>query len=76
VIEAKGMTAEFIRDRLFKPFQTTKETGMGIGVFECQQYVQQIGGSIEFESTPGVGTCVRVLSRRRGIRRIGPRHDG
>jgi putative PEP-CTERM system histidine kinase len=63
----KGMTAEFIRDRLFRPFQTTKETGMGIGVFECHQYVHQVGGSIAFESTPGEGTRVRVR-----LRAVGP----
>jgi hypothetical protein len=59
----KGMTAEFIRDRLFKPFQTTKETGMGIGAFECHQYVQQVGGRVEVVSEPGNGTRVRVWLR-------------
>ena len=58
-----GMTAEFIRDRLFRPFQTTKDMGMGIGAFECQQYVQQVGGSIEVQSQPDVGTQVRVRLR-------------
>lgn len=58
-----GMTAEFVRDRLFKPFQTTKETGMGIGAFESQQYVNRIGGRIEVESEPGAGTRVRICLR-------------
>ena len=61
--EGKGMTAEFIRDRLFRPFQTTKETGMGIGAFECHQYVRQVGGRVEVESEPGKGTRVRVRLR-------------
>jgi len=61
----RGMTPEFVRERLFKPFQTTKETGMGIGAFECQQYVQQVGGSIEVESSPEGGT--RVLVRLRSV---------
>ncbi|HSO48610.1 MAG TPA: ATP-binding protein, partial [Rhizobiaceae bacterium] len=61
----KGMTAEFIRDRLFRPFQTTKESGMGIGVFECHQYVQQIGGRMEVKSAVGEGTQVQV--RLRGV---------
>jgi putative PEP-CTERM system histidine kinase len=64
VDRGRGMTPQFIRERLFKPFHTTKETGMGIGAFECQQYVQQVGGTIEVESSPGAGTriCVRLRS--------------
>ncbi|MGH6623339.1 MAG: ATP-binding protein, partial [Burkholderiaceae bacterium] len=58
--QGKGMSADFIRDRLFKPFQTTKDTGTGIGAYESQQYVAQIGGRIEVESVPERGTCVRV----------------
>lgn len=58
-----GMTQEFIRERLFRPFQTTKSTGMGIGVYECQQYVQRIGGRIQVDSTPGEGTRVRLYLR-------------
>ena len=56
-----GMTPEFIRDRLFRPFQTTKETGMGVGVYESSQYVTGLGGQILIDSTPDVGTRVRVV---------------
>lgn len=59
----KGMTPDFVRDRLFKPFQTTKDSGTGIGAYESQQYVKQIGGRIEVESAPDEGTCVRVRLR-------------
>jgi signal transduction histidine kinase len=55
------MTPEFIRDRLFRPFQTTKETGMGVGVYESSQYVTGLGGQILIDSTPDVGTRVRVV---------------
>lgn len=52
-----GMDQEFIRDRLFKPFDTTKgNAGMGIGVFEAREFVKYHGGSIEVISTPGEGT--------------------
>lgn len=51
-----GMTREFIRDRLFRPFSSTKANGMGIGAFESYQYVREIGGRIEVESEPGQGT--------------------
>ncbi len=56
-----GMTPEFVRDRLFKPFQTTKPQGMGIGVYESFQYVTGLGGRILVESMPNVGTKVRVF---------------
>ena len=56
-----GMTQEFVRDRLFKPFETTKKTGMGIGGYESHQYVTSIGGRILVESAPGEGTTIRVL---------------
>ena len=57
----QGMTAEFIRDRLFKPFQTTKQAGMGIGAYESYQYVQELGGKIDVVSALGQGTTVTVL---------------
>ena len=57
----RGMTAEFVRERLFKPFQTTKATGMGIGAYESFQYVQELGGRVEVDSAPDVGTQVRLL---------------
>jgi signal transduction histidine kinase len=56
-----GMTPEFVRERLFRPFQTTKETGMGIGAYESFQYVQELGGRVQVDSTPGAGTQVRLL---------------
>lgn len=56
-----GMTQEFIRERLFKPFQSTKQTGMGIGAYESYQYVQELGGCIEVDSAPDKGTTVKLL---------------
>jgi putative PEP-CTERM system histidine kinase len=55
-----GMTPEFVRDRLFKPFETTKPSGMGIGVYESAQYVASIGGEISIDSNAGVGTSVEL----------------
>ncbi|MDE2598553.1 MAG: PEP-CTERM system histidine kinase PrsK [Rhodocyclaceae bacterium] len=57
----KGMAPEFLRDRLFKPFQTTKEAGMGIGAYESFQYVQELGGRIDVGSELGVGTRVTMV---------------
>ena len=56
-----GMTAEFVRERLFKPFQTTKQSGMGIGAYESYQYVQELGGTILVDSAVGAGTRMKVL---------------
>jgi putative PEP-CTERM system histidine kinase len=61
VDQGSGMTPEFVRDRLFKPFQTTKAAGMGIGVYESAQYLEKIGGDVTIESRPGAGT--RVVAR-------------
>jgi len=56
-----GMSAEFIENRLFKPFDTTKgNAGMGIGVFEAKQYFESVSGSIGVESTLGEGTKMTV----------------
>ena len=59
-----GMSSEFIRERLFKPFNSTKQAGMGIGTYESQQYVNSVGGRIAVSSEPGVGTTFRVYLRR------------
>lgn len=56
-----GMTEQFMRDRLFKPFQTTKATGMGIGAYESRQYLREIGGDLEVTSEVGKGTRMRIL---------------
>ena len=56
-----GMTQEFVRDRLFKPFQTTKKAGMGIGAYESFQYVQELGGKITVDSQVNQGTIVTML---------------
>ncbi len=52
----RGMSPEFMRERLFKPFQTTKQAGMGIGAYESRQYVQELGGDIRVESKENSGT--------------------
>jgi len=56
-----GMSQHFIQNHLFKPFQTTKPAGMGIGAYESFQYVQELGGHIEVESELGKGTTVSLL---------------
>lgn len=57
----EGMSEEFVRERLFKPFESTKSAGMGIGVFESREYIHELGGSLDVSSSPGQGTTFRVL---------------
>jgi signal transduction histidine kinase len=60
VDNGEGMAPEFVRDRLFKPFQTTKQGGYGIGAFESRAYVQELGGRLDVISERGRGTTVRI----------------
>lgn len=57
----QGMTPEFIRERLFKPFESTKAAGMGIGAFESREYILELGGWLEVHSAPQRGTTFRVF---------------
>ncbi len=54
--QGTGMTREFIRDELFKPFVSTKDSGFGLGAFEALQIAQAAGGAIEVASEPGKGS--------------------
>ena len=52
-----GMDDEFINNRLFRPFETTKgNAGMGIGVYETREYIRSLNGNMSVESEPGKGT--------------------
>ncbi len=52
-----GMTREFIQERLFKPFDTTKGSkGMGIGAYQVREYLQSLGGRVDVTSEVGRGT--------------------
>lgn len=56
-----GMDEEFIRNRLFKPFDTTKgNAGMGIGMYESREFIWSQGGDLKVMSEPGRGTALRL----------------
>jgi putative PEP-CTERM system histidine kinase len=55
-----GMDEEFIRTRLFQPFDSTKGAGMGIGAYECRETIRALDGQLEVDSTPGRGTRFRI----------------
>jgi signal transduction histidine kinase len=56
-----GMDESFIKERLFRPFQTTKgNAGMGIGVYETREYVNSLNGRVKVESVKGIGTKFEI----------------
>jgi len=57
----KGMSRIFIETRLFRPFSTTKKTGIGLGLYTCREVIKASGGSIEVDSVEGAGTTFRVV---------------
>jgi putative PEP-CTERM system histidine kinase len=58
----EGMSEEFIRRRLFKPFETTKgDAGMGIGVYQAREVVRALGGELSVKSSVGGGTTVSIV---------------
>jgi len=56
-----GMSRQFIENRLFHPFATTKKSGVGLGLYTCREVIQANGGSIEVSSIDGTGTTFRVM---------------
>jgi putative PEP-CTERM system histidine kinase len=55
-----GMSEEFVRTELFRPFSSSKSNGFGLGAHEARLLVQGMGGLLEVESTPGAGTCFTI----------------
>ena len=51
-----GMDGDFVRNRLFQPFASTKPGGFGIGSFEARSLIAAMGGRLVVDSTPGVGS--------------------
>jgi signal transduction histidine kinase len=61
-----GTAADFIEQRLLKPFDTTKKNqGMGIGAYQSREYVRSLGGAVHVTSSPGGGTTFVVRLKRR-----------
>jgi putative PEP-CTERM system histidine kinase len=56
-----GMTEQFIKNSLFRPFRSTKKKGLGIGMFQSKTIVEAHQGKIHVESELGVGTTFRVI---------------
>jgi len=55
-----GMTEDFMKNQLFRPFRTTKEAGLGIGLYQSRQIVEAHDGKIEVRSDIGKGTVFTI----------------
>ncbi|MHB1231447.1 MAG: XrtA/PEP-CTERM system histidine kinase PrsK [Burkholderiales bacterium] len=68
-----GMDETFIREKLFRPFATTKSAGMGIGAYECREYVRELSGDIQVVSEVGRGSLFTVsLPLRKSVTQDSP----
>ena len=56
-----GMSPEFVRDALFRPFRTSKPDGSGIGAFQARELLREAGGDLLVTSQPKAGTTMRLL---------------
>jgi putative PEP-CTERM system histidine kinase len=57
----QGMTPQFVRESLFKPFVSSKDGGFGIGAFEARELVRGMGGRLDVDSREGLGTRFTIL---------------
>ncbi|MDE2562499.1 MAG: PEP-CTERM system histidine kinase PrsK [Sphingomonadales bacterium] len=74
-----GMSAEFVRNRLFKPFVSSKPNGFGIGAFEARELVRAMQGRLDVESREGIGSRFTVrlpLAAAKGMMAPQPGADG
>lgn len=60
VDSGSGMSAEFVRNQLFKPFVSSKPNGFGIGAFEARELVRAMQGRLDVESREGIGSRFTV----------------
>jgi signal transduction histidine kinase len=59
--DGPGMSEDFVQSRLFRPFQTTKPEGVGLGLYTSSQILLFHKGDLIVRSGPGAGTLVRVV---------------
>jgi signal transduction histidine kinase len=55
-----GISQEFIRNGLFQPFKTTKNKGLGLGLYQCKSIIDACGGSMNVRSSQGIGSTFIV----------------
>jgi signal transduction histidine kinase len=55
------MTQDFIRNNLFVPLRSTKESGHGLGAYQARELIRASGGRLDVISAPGRGTTMRIV---------------
>lgn len=71
--KGSGIPVEYIDNHLFRPFETTKEKGLGVGLYQARQIVESHGGRIEVTSHLGEGTEFRVYIPKREVNEVSNR---
>jgi putative PEP-CTERM system histidine kinase len=56
-----GMDQDFVRNQLFRPFQSGKGGGMGMGAYQVREMIRGMGGRLEVDSVPDNGTAMRIF---------------
>jgi len=64
--EGPGMEVSFVRDELFRPFRSTKDSGFGIGAFQTRELIRAASGQLEVITKPGAGTTMRIVLQSAG----------
>lgn len=59
--QGMGMEESFVRDQLFRPRQSTKEGGYGMGAYQTRELIRSAGGDLDVISAPGEGTTMRII---------------
>jgi len=62
-----GMSSDFIKNELFRPFRSTKENGYGIGAYESREIIRRLGGRMDVKSQVKKGTDISVYLRRADV---------
>ena len=71
-----GMSAEFVRDGLFRPLVTSKPEGSGLGAWQARELLRGCGGELDVLTRPGAGTTMRMRLPAAGALAQGPTAQG
>jgi putative PEP-CTERM system histidine kinase len=70
--DGPGMDPDFVRHKLFRPFQSTRVAGFGLGAYQVREQIRSLGGCLDVRSEPGAGTTMQIRLPLTGSPRTGP----